>query len=188
MRLITLLGSLALASAVQAAAMTESPALNVQFIQNNQPVVLQTNAEGTITVALQAAPFDIHFPDTMINGCASHKPAINDSIKLGADAMQDFNACLFIYKSVAMADDATYLFLSDDGGFSLNPSHGATRLSDKRSAFHVTHLEHNGKPVTSTDIRAVSAPLYLIFWIDRNKNNLFEAGEVERYTLHFTPT
>lgn len=187
MRLIKFFGSLGLlcACAVQAQALSESPRLGIRFIQAGQNVSLRADAAGILHVPLSRESFDINYPSGTLNGCAHSESAVFDKANAGTDVGQDFNSCLFIFKSIAMPADASYIPMSADSGFSLNAAHGATKLSDKRSTFHVTHLERNGKVASAIHLTAIKGPIHLVLWIDQNKNSRIDEREIERVTLDF---
>lgn len=75
--------------------------------------------------------------------------------------MKDFSSCMLIYKFIAMPADASYLFLSKDGAFSLTAEHGAKTLSEKRASYHVTHLEQDGKGKPVIPLADVKGERYL---------------------------
>lgn len=167
------------------AANRETPNLGLRFLQDGGPATVTAGQEGTAIVQLKPSPFEINFPSEMLNGCADTSPAIFEHTGVGTDTMQDFKSCLLIFKSAAMPDDATYLPLSDEYGFSLNPTHGAQTLSDKRSQFRVTHLERSGEGQAPVALDSLTSPVYVTFFVDTNKNQKIDDGELEHLELRF---
>lgn len=117
--------------------------------------------------------------------CARSDDSVYDKARVGTDTMQDFTSCMLIYKFIAMPADASYLFLSKDGAFSLTAEHGAKTLSEKRAPYHVMHLEQAGKGKPAIQLADAKGELYLATWVNKNKNQVIDAVELERMVLEF---
>ncbi len=92
---------------------------------------------------------------------------------------------MLTYKFIAMPADASYLYLSQDGAFSLTAAHGAKTLSEKRATYHVTHLEQDGKSKPAIPLAYAKGERYLATWMAKNKNQVIDADELERMVLEF---
>ena len=183
-RLVLCLGIL-VATAATAAERHKSSSIGISIMQNGKQIGMRVESGNTHRVVLSKRPFDISYPEGALNLCAWTDDSIFAKAKRGTDTMQDFSSCMFIYKSVAMKADASYLFLSEGSGFSLNPAHGAKKLSAKRASYHVTHLEREGKNTPAIQLSDVKQSIYLAAWMDKNKNQVIDDGELERYVLEF---
>jgi hypothetical protein len=173
------------AALVHAQGLTESPDLKVRIAQGGQQVVMQPAGGDSLMVRLRGDSFDINFPGEVLNVCAWTDSSIFEKAAVGSDTMQDFTSCMFMYKSLAMEGNATYLYLSEEAGFSLYESHGAQRLSEKRSQFHVTHFAPEGRGAADIPLAGFAGEVYVVMWIDKNRNQVVDAGEVERLVLAF---
>lgn len=58
-------------------------------------------------------------------------------------------------------------------------------LSEKRATYHVTHLEQDGKGKPAIQLADVQGVPYLATWMDKNKNQVIDADELERMVLDF---
>jgi len=58
-------------------------------------------------------------------------------------------------------------------------------LSEKRATYHVTHLEQEGKGKPAIPLADVKSEFYLATWMDKNKNQVIDADELERMVLEF---
>lgn len=175
---------LALGSA-QGAALHDSPHLRIRIVQNGRQMALHVRHNGTVQVALAGHAFEISYPKGTLSVCASMNKAIYTKAKVGTDALRDFNSCMLVYKSTAMPAGANYLPLSSDSGFALDAAHGAKSLSRKRAVFRVAALQPAGKGASPVPLRNVHKDVYLVMWMDSNRNKVIDPGELERWDLHF---
>ena len=182
--LVFVLGMLVATSAV-AGESRQSEKLGIGIMQGGKQLNMLTGGDDVIALNLSTEPFDISYPGSALNLCAWTDDSIFDKAKSGTDTMQDFTSCMLVYKSMAMAANATNLYLSDGSGFSLNTSHGSTVLSEKRSTYHVTHFEHEGKGNEVVKFSSLEGAVYLVAWIDKDKNKVIDDGEFERFKVEF---
>ena len=183
-KLVLCLGVLG-AAVAGAADLYQGSDAGIGIMQNGRQVGMSVESGNIHRVVLSKQPFDISYPEGVLNLCAWTDDSIFTKAKRGTDTMQDFSSCMFIYKSVAMRADASYLFLSEESGFSLNPAHGAKKLSAKRASYHVTHLEREGKDTPAIQLTDVAQTIYLVAWMDKDKNQVINDGELEHFVLEF---
>lgn len=173
------------ASISQAGPLKETPDLGIMFLQEHEAVEMQTAAGGQLVVELDDRDFEINFPGDSLNLCAWTDDSIFEKAKVGSDTMQDFNSCLLIYKSLSMDGDASYLWLSEGSGSSLNASHGARKLSDKRSVFRVTQFKDESSGSKDVPLSGFGEAVFMVMWVDKDRNQVIDAGELERVVLRF---
>ena len=169
----------------QAAALKETPHLDVMFLQGGQALVMQSDGTDRVVLDVEGKQFDINFPGDNLNVCAWTNESIFEKAKVGSDTMQDFSSCLLMYKSLSMSSDASYLWLSEGAGFSLNESHGARKLSEKRAVYRVTHLAEEASDSGDVPLSGFKGDVFMALWIDKNKNQVIDAGELEQVVLRF---
>ena len=182
--LVFVLGMLVATSAV-AGESRQSEKLGIGIMQGEKQLNMLTGGDDVIGLNLSTEPFDISYPGSALNLCAWTDDSIFEKAKSGTDTMSDFTSCMFIYKSIAMAKKATNFYLSDGGGFTLNTAHGSTMLSEKRSTYHVTHFVHEGKGSEAVKFSSLDGAVYLVAWIDKDKNQVIDDGEFERFKVEF---
>lgn len=187
MKKIIFIGGILLASNALTEGQSKSENIGISIEQGGEYLSMTADSDNVINLVLSKKPFNISYPNGALNLCAWTDKSIYEKAKVGVDAMQDFTSCLFIYKSIAMPGDATYIYLSSGEGSSLNSSHGATKLSDKRSTYHVTHFERKGKDkeLEAIQVGEISGAIYVVAWMDRNKNKMLDKTELERFKLEF---
>jgi len=173
------------ASVVQAETLRQSPQLALRVYQDGKQLAMQAEDNGVVRVTLAKAAFDLNYPQGLLAVCAWTDDSVYGKAKVGTDTMQDFTSCMLVYKFIAMPADASYLFLSKDSAFSLTAEHGAKTLSEKRATYRVTHLEQEGKGKPAIPLANVKGELYLATWMDKNKNQVIDADELERMVLEF---
>lgn len=169
----------------QAATLRESPHLRIRILQNGRQMPLHVQPNGTVRVSLARKPFEINYPKGILVGCASMHKAIYAKAKIGTDIIRDFNSCMLEFKSVVMSRTATYLPLSMEFGFALDRPHGAKVISAKRDAYRVTSVCSDKKNAPAIPLAEVHKDLYLVLWMDNNRNKIVDAGELERWELRF---
>ena len=155
----------------------------IKIVQNGVAIAMMSDDEaGTTVVQLVPEAFEIHSPDAMTQVCTWSSATIFTKVKAGSDIMQDFNSCMFLYKSMAMNKEADYLILSQDNGYSLNESHGSRKISEQEFVYTVTQLLEHGKQMSK---KALGVAVFMVVWIDANKNKVVDEDEFDRLELRF---
>jgi len=155
----------------------------IKFVQNGSPVNMVSEDDAPYLVNMISGYFEIRSPAEMTQVCAWKDESVFEKVKADTDIMKDFGSCMFLYKSMAMSKDADYLILSKGNVQSLNEVHGTKKISDEEYAHTVTHFLVEGKPISK---QSIGEPVYLVVWIDDNKDKIIDEDEFDRLILKFT--
>ena len=108
--------------------------------------------------------------------CAGLTEEVFQYTKAGTDINADFNSYFFIFKFLAMENNADYLPTGKDEAASLNETHGAKPKGDGTYYFKVNSLMVGevSKPISDFD------EFYLALWLDQNKDQFIDQEELRK--------
>jgi len=161
----------------------KAPNTSIKFVQNGSFIKMVSEDDAPYEVNMISGYFEIRSPADMTQVCAWKDESIFEKVSADTDIMKDFGSCMFIYKSMAMGKDADYLILSKGNAQSLNEVHGTKKISDEEYAHTVTHFLVEGKPMSK---QSIGEPVYMVVWIDGNKDKIVDEDEFDRLIIKFT--
>jgi len=123
---------------------------------------------------IKPGPFTLIFKGNELHVCTGLSEEFFQFTKPETDINQDFNSYFFIFKYIAMPEDANFLPVGKDEAASLNKTHGAKVAGEDSSKFTVNSLmiENELKPVS--DLKE----FYLALWLDSNLDQFIDTSEL----------
>ena len=143
----------------------------ITFIQGDK---LNLKTDGDLqTIKIKPNAFTIRFEAEELHVCTGLDEDLYQFAKPEIDINQDFNSSFFIFKYLAMSEDADYLPVGKDVAASLNKTHGAKPVDGQHNEFKVVALQVDDKLKKLKQLDE----FYMALWLDDNKDQFIDADE-----------
>ena len=145
----------------------------ISFVQGEQ-LSLSSLDNEIYQLKIKPEPFTLIFKGNELHVCTGLSEELFQFTKPETDINQDFNSYFFIFKYIAMPEDADFLPVGKDEAASLNKTHGAKISGEDSSKFTVNSLmiEDELKPIS--DLKE----FYLALWLDSNLDQFIDTSEL----------
>jgi len=145
----------------------------ITFVQGEQLSLSQLNND-LYELKIKPVPFTLIFKGNELLVCTGLSEELFEYTKPETDINQDFNSYFFIFKYIAMPEDANFLPVGKDEAASLNKTHGAKTVDENSSKFTVNSLSIDGELKPLSDQKE----FYLALWLDSNLDQFIDTSEL----------
>lgn len=145
----------------------------ISFVQGEKLSISQLTND-LFELKIKPEPFTLIFNGKELHVCTGLSEELFQYTKAETDINQDFNSYFFIFKYIAMPEDAKFLPVGKDEAASLNKTHGAKAVDENSSKFTVNSLSIDGELKPLTDFKE----FYLALWLDSNLDQFIDTSEL----------
>ncbi len=145
----------------------------ISFVQGEQLSLSQLNND-LYELKIKPESFTLIFKGNELHVCTGLSEELFQYTKPETDINQDFNSYFFIFKYLAMPEDANYLPVGKDEAASLNKTHGAKVAGEDSSKYTVNSLSIDGELKPLSDLKE----FYLALWLDSNLDQFIDTSEL----------
>ncbi|WP_297761175.1 hypothetical protein [uncultured Muriicola sp.] len=145
----------------------------ITFLQGEQ-LSLSPLDNDLYELKIKPESFTLVFKGNELHVCTGLSEELFQFTKPETDINQDFNSYFFIFKYIAMPEDANYLPVGKDEAASLNKTHGAKLAGKDSSKFTVASLQIEDELKPLNELKE----FYLALWLDTNLDQFIDTSEL----------